>query len=434
MSELVSWKNSPNRMPLVIDGARQVGKTWLMREFGKLHYKNTVYINLDDERKLHKIFEPDLNPQRLIKGLAFEKEQEITPADTLIIFDEIQECNRALMSLKYFCENAPEYHIVSAGSLLGVAIHKESSYPVGKVQTISLHPLNFAEFMDAIGEPRYKKLLENKDYNLSYTIEERLIDALKHYYFVGGMPKAVLAFAERSNLNDVRRIQEDILRNFELDFSKHIDAPSIPKVGLLWESTPNQLAKENKQFVYRDMKQGARASQYESAFYWLDKVGLIHKVHRVETPNLPLSAYKKEAFKVYLLDVGLLSAKVKLTIDNLKGGGTSVFSHFKGALTEQYVLQELKASERTIDICYWTNDRSKGIAEVDFLIQHNGEIIPIEVKSSINLKAKSLRVYMDYYSPRVAIRTSLGRYGYHDSLCDIPLYLIGQFAKICLPS
>jgi predicted AAA+ superfamily ATPase len=430
MQELIRWKFNPNKMPLIMEGARQVGKTWLMKEFGSLHYKDTVYFNFDDNRKLHKLFEQDLNVDRIIFELELYSGRKIVPHDTLIIFDEIQECNRALVSLKYFCENAPHYHIISAGSLLGVAIHKGNSFPVGKVNTIQLYPMTFAEFLDAVGETRYQALLEKKAYDSAYVLADDLVNHLKYYYFVGGMPKAVSSFVEKHNLDDVRSIQKDILANYERDFSKHIDTPSVPKVGLIWDSIPNQLAKENKQFIYRDMKEGARASQYESALYWLNKVGLVYAIHKIETPNLPLSAYQKEPFKLYMLDVGLLSARVGLTIQNLTNPDPEVFNRFKGSLTEQFVLQELKAIYAKSEIFYWMNDRKKGTAEVDFLLQNEGEIIPIEAKASVNLKAKSLKVYMDYYKPKIAIRTSLGRYGKHGNLYDVPLYLLGEFSEI----
>jgi predicted AAA+ superfamily ATPase len=430
MQDLIGWKNNSDKMPLIIEGARQVGKTWLMKEFGAKHYKNTVYFNFDDNRKLHKLFEADLNPDRLISELELYGGSKIVPHDTLIIFDEIQECNRALVSLKYFCENAPHYHIISAGSLLGVAIHKGNSFPVGKVNTIQLYPMTFAEFLDAVGETRYQSLVEKKAYDSAYVLADDLINHLKYYYFVGGMPKVVDSFAGKHDLDDVRNIQKNILANYERDFSKHIDISSIPKVALIWDSIPNQLAKENKQFIYRDMKEGARASQYESALYWLNKVGLVYAIHKVETPNLPLSAYKKEAFKLYTLDVGLLSARVGLTIQNLTNPDPEVFNHFKGALTEQFVLQELKDVCAKSEIFYWMNDRKKGTAEVDFLLQNEGEIIPIEAKASVNLKAKSFRVYIDYYKPKIAVRTSLGRYGKHENLYDVPLYLLGELSEI----
>jgi predicted AAA+ superfamily ATPase len=430
LQELINWRNNPAKMPLIIEGARQVGKTWLMQEFGKTYYQNTVYINFDENKTIQKLFDSDLNPRRIIEGLELAAAQKIKAGETLIIFDEIQECNRALMALKYFCENAPEYHIVSAGSLLGVAIHKNNSFPVGKVSILPLYPLSFAEFMDALGETRYQTILAEKAYASAHIIENELIKCLKYYYFIGGLPRAVLAYMQNRDLTEARNIQRDILANYERDFSKHLEASAIPKVGLLWNSIPGQLAKENKQFIYRKIKNGARASQYELALYWLEKAGLAYKVPRVETPNLPLSAYQKEAFKLYLLDVGLLSAQAGLTMQNLLESDPDVFNHFKGALTEQFVLQELKAAGSKPQVFYWQNDRKKGTAEVDFLIQNAGEIIPVEAKASTNLKAKSLKVYLDYYQPRAAIRTSLSSYSRHKNLYNIPLYLIGQFADI----
>lgn len=429
--QLVAWKNNPNKMPLIIEGARQVGKTWIMKDFGSKYYKNTAYFNFDDSRQLHKLFETDLNPKRIVSELEFMSGHKIIPHETLIIFDEIQECNRALVSLKYFCENAPEYHVISAGSLLGVAIHGGNSFPVGKVDTIHLYPMTFAEFLDALGETRYHAIVEKRAYSSAYAIENDLINHLKYYYYVGGMPRAIQSFVSNKNLEEVRQIQKNILLDYERDFSKHMDAPSIPKIGMIWNSIPGQLAKENKQFIYKEMKQGARASQFESAFYWLTKVGLIYTVNRIETPRLPLSAHKQNAFKVYMLDVGLLAARSDLTIQNLINPDFEVFNNFRGALTEQYVLQELQAAmgEKN-NIFYWMNDRKKGLAEVDFLLQYEGNIIPIEAKASINLKAKSLKAYVDYYNPQFALRTSLAQFSRNKNLYDIPLYLIGEFPEI----
>lgn len=312
---------------------------------------------------------------------------------------------------------------------MGVAIHGNKSFPVGKVNTIHLYPMTFAEFLEAVGETRYQTIINNHSYNSAYAIADDLINHLKHYYFVGGMPKAVNSFAEKKDFNEVRNIQLGILADYERDFSKHIDAPSIPKVGMIWNSIPSQLAREKKHFIYKEMKQGARASQFESAFYWLSKVGLIYPVNQVETPNLPLASYKKDAFKVYMLDVGLLSAQSGLTIQNLINPDTEVFNHFRGSLTEQYVLQELEAVTCE-NLFYWKNDRKKGVAEVDFLLQYEGNVIPIEAKASVNLKAKSLKIYMNYYEPKAAIRTSLARFSQNENLYDIPLYLLGEFRNI----
>lgn len=430
IKKLIEWRNSSGRKPLIIDGARQVGKTWLMKEFGRISYKKVVYINFDVDSEAQSFFKDNLNPENIIRSLEYKAGFKIIPGDTLIIFDEIQECNRALRSLKYFCEDAPQHHIISAGSLLGVAIHHGDSFPVGKVDRLELFPMNFPEFLDAVGENRYEMVVNDKRYERISVIESELIARLKQYYFVGGMPEAVREFSETGDYEKVRNIQRTILRSYESDFSKHIDIPSIPRVGMIWNSLPKQLSKENKQFIYRDVKEGARASQFETALYWLEHVGLAYKVNRIETPSLPLSAYGKEAFKLYMIDVGLLSACTGLTLQNLAEPNSKIFNQFKGALTEQFVLQELKSLSLDMRIYYWANDRRKGTAEVDFLIQYDGKIIPIEVKAERNLQAKSLLAYIKYYDPEIAIRTSLGQYGKHCPIYEIPLYLIEQFSNI----
>jgi predicted AAA+ superfamily ATPase len=430
VKKLVDWKNSSGRKPIIIDGARQVGKTWIMQELGRAHYKKVVYVNFDIDFSAHTFFEDNLKPENIIRSLEYKVGFKIIPEETLIVFDEIQECNRALRSLKYFYEDAPQYHIISAGSLLGVAIHRGDSFPVGKVDRLGLFPMNFSEFLEAVGENRYKMIVDDKMYGKASIIESELIARLKQYYFVGGMPEAVQEFAKTQDYERVRKIQRTILKSYESDFSKHIDNQSIPRVGMVWDSLSKQLSKENKQFIYRDMREGARAAQFETALYWLEHVGLAYKVNRVETPSLPLSAYGKEAFKLYMIDVGLLSAQAGLTLQNLAESNPKVFNQFKGALTEQFVLQELKSLSLDTRIFYWANDKRKGTAEIDFLIQYDGEIIPIEVKAERNLQAKSLQAYIKYYSPRVAIRTSLGRYGEHSPILEIPLYLIEQFSDI----
>jgi predicted AAA+ superfamily ATPase len=430
IEKLIEWKNSLHRKPLVIDGARQVGKTWLIQEFGRISYKKVIYINFDIDSEVHAFFEDNLNPENIIRSLEYKAGSKIIPADTLIIFDEIQECNRALRSLKYFCEDAPQYHVISAGSLLGVAIHHGDSFPVGKIDRLELFPMNFSEFLDAVGENRYEMIVKDRRYEKISIIECELIARLKQYYFVGGMPEAVREFSETGDYEKVRNIQRTILRSYESDFSKHIDIQSIPRVGMIWNSLPKQLSKENKQFIYSDMKEGARANQFETALYWLEHVGLAYKVNRVETPSLPLSAYGKEAFKLYMIDVGLLSACTGLTLQNLAEPNPKIFNQFKGALTEQFVLQELKSLPLDMRIYYWANDRRKGTAEVDFLIQYEGKIIPMEVKAERNLQAKSLQAYIKYYNPEIAVRTSLGQCGKHSSIWDIPLYLIGEFPNI----
>jgi predicted AAA+ superfamily ATPase len=429
LEDLCRWKDKERRKPLIIQGARQVGKTHLMREFGRMAFKNTVYVNFDDSRGVQDLFAPNLDTKRIITSLEYEQHQKINPADTLIIFDEIQECNRALVSLKYFCENAPQYHIVAAGSFLGVAMHEGNSFPVGKVNMMTLYPLSFAEFLSALGEDGLAEAADRADFPVIAGFKNRFIELLKYYFFVGGMPEAVRSFSQDRNLEDVREIQNAIASNYAADFSKHIHAADIPKVKMLWESVPAQLAKEKKKFVYSDMRQGARSRDYENALNWLVSSGLVYQVNRVSLPNLPLISYKeREHFKLYMLDVGLLSAKAGLDIKTLLKPNADVFNHFRGALTEQFVLQEFKALDDSTPIFYWTNNKNS--SEIDFVIQKWDEVIPVEVKSSINLKAKSLAAYMSAWKPRAAIRVSMADYARHDHLFDIPLYLAGKFERL----
>jgi predicted AAA+ superfamily ATPase len=400
-----------------------------MREFGRLEYKNTVYINFDENRDIHTLFARNLDTGRIIESLRIEYHTEIEPGDTLIIFDEVQECNRALISLKYFCENALQYHIIAAGSFLGVAMHEGNSFPVGKVDMMTLYPLTFFEFLDAAGEERFTRPLFELDYSLIDGMRGKYIEFLKYYFYVGGMPEAVLAFSRDRNIENVRRIQGDIVRSYQGDFSKHIASADIPKAGLIWNSVPAQLGRENRKFLYADIKHGARAREYENALHWLINSGLIYQVHRVSLPHLPLISYAEyEHFKIYMLDIGLLAAMTSLDIKTLIDPGTALFDHFKGALAEQYVLQELKALDKSLPIFYWAN--SKGLSEVDFIIQKWNEIIPLEVKSGINLKAKSLKVFIDLFNPKIALRSSLAGFSRNGNLFEIPLYLIGMFGEI----
>jgi predicted AAA+ superfamily ATPase len=430
MAELLKWKARPDRMPLILEGARQTGKTWLLKEFGRTRFKKTVYINFDADEEAKALFSQSIQPSYIIQNLEYREGVKLNPGETLIIFDEIQECNRALNSLKYFCEEAPSWFVTAAGSLLGVAIHGNSSFPVGKVQSIRLRPLSFREFLAALSETRLDKIMQDGAYGSLAVIHHEMTARLKQYYFIGGMPRAVAAFVEDGNLERVREIQLETLGNFEKDFSKHINASSIPKVGIIWNSIPVHLAKEKKEFIYKELKQGARASQFEDAMHWLEMTGLVYRLSRIDTSSLPLAAFKGSTFKLYMLDVGLLSAKTGLTMRNLAEGDDSVFNYFKGALTEQFVMEELLNLSPVPEIVYWANDRSKGTAEVDFVIQYNGEIIPVEAKSSINLKAKSLQVYRSYYKPRFAVRSSLAAYSQNSNLFDIPLYALGYLPKL----
>ena len=418
----------PKRSPLVIQGARQVGKTWLMKEFGRSFFSATVYINFDDMREFHELFTPDLNVKRIIASIEQLTHIKISAENTLIIFDEIQECNRALVSLKYFRENAPEYHVVAAGSFLGVAAHEGNSFPVGKVEIKTLYPLTFFEFLNAAGEGGLVEAALKQDYAYIQGVKNRYIELLKHYYFTGGMPEAVLAFAENRNLERVREIQQAIVSSYSADFSKHISPTDIPKVQMLWNSIPAQLAKEKKKFIYADVKQGARAREYENALAWLVKSGLVYQVTRVSLPGLPLISYQqREHFKLYMLDIGLLAAKTNLGIAALLAPDASLFRHFNGALSEQYVLQELKALDDYLPVFYWTNE--KNTSEIDFIIQKWDSVIPLEVKAATNLKAKSLTSFMQIHKPQRAIRASLADFRQHGNLYEIPLYLMGSLYR-----
>lgn len=421
MENLCEWKNRKNRKPLIIEGARQVGKTWLMKEFGKQEYTNTVYINFDSNSRMTELFSADLDITRILRGIEIYTGKKINSEDTLIIFDEVQEVPKALSSLKYFYEDAPEYHVICAGSLLGIALHGGTSFPVGKVEFLKLYPMSFREFLTATGRKPYVELLEQKDHQMISSFKQIYIDALKEYYYVGGMPEAVLSYSQAHDLKDVRDIQNMILAAYEQDFSKHAPVSIVPKIRMVWNSIPSQLAKENRKFIYGLLRKGARAKDYETAIMWLIDCGLIHKVSRITTPNLPLKAYEDlKAFKLYLVDIGLLGALAGLKQSALLDGN-DMFVEFKGALTEQYVLQQL-VTDPDIGIYYYTNDR--GNCEIDFLIDDGDKVIPLEVKAELNLKAKSLKTYREKYSPEVAVRTSMADYKENDGLVDMPLYMM----------
>lgn len=427
IEELYKWKEKKNRKPLIIEGARQVGKTWLMKEFGEKAYSHTVYVNFDSNSTMAELFSTDLNIERIITGLELYSSQKIYADRTLIIFDEVQEIPRALSSLKYFYENAPQYQIICAGSLLGIALHQGTSFPVGKVDFLKLYPLSFKEFMMATGNERYVEVLEKQDYQTVTTFKNVFINSLKQYYYIGGMPEVVLHFSEYKDFNEVRAIQQRILNAYEQDFSKHAPNEIVPRIRMLWNSIPAQLTKENKKFVYGLVREGARAKEFETALLWLSDCGLIHKVHRINAPGLPLKAYEDlKAFKLFILDVGLLSCMTGLRQKTLLEGN-QLFKEFKGALTEQYVLQQLAAIP-SISTYYYTNERNS--SEIDFVIDNGEEIIPIEVKAEVNLMAKSLKVYRDKFSPDHCIRTSMSDYKQEDWLLNLPLYAISEIKQI----
>ena len=421
IEKLYKWKNSKRRKPLIIEGARQVGKTWLMKEFGKQAYADTVYINFDSNSRMADLFSADLDTDRLIMGLELYAGRKINPDNTLLIFDEVQEVPRALASLKYFYENAPQYHIVCAGSLLGIALHQGTSFPVGKVDFLKLYPISFSEFLMATGNERFAELLKNQDYEMITSFKQTYIDALKHYYFVGGMPEAVQSFAESKDFNEVRAIQKRILAAYEQDFSKHAPNEIVPKIRMLWNSIPSQLARENKKFIYGLVREGGRAREYETAIMWLSDCGLVHKVSRVNAAGIPLKAYEDlKAFKLFIVDVGLLGCMTGLRQRTLLDGD-DLFVEFKGALTEQYVCQQLKTIE-DLGIYYYTNDR--GSCEIDFVVDTGEQIVPIEVKAETNLRAKSLKTYRERFDPELSVRTSMADYKKEDWLLNLPLYAI----------
>lgn len=426
IEELYEWKNSEDRKPLIIEGARQVGKTWLMKEFGRRAYEKTVYINFDSNSRMAELFSSDLEIKRIIMGLELYSDIKITPDDTLIIFDEVQEVPRALSGLKYFYENAPEYHVICAGSLLGIALHGGTSFPVGKVDFLNLYPLSFKEFLMATGKEKYVRLLDEGDYEMITAFKQDLIDSLKHYYFVGGMPEAVRSFAGERDFSKVRRIQKRILEAYEQDFSKHAPIESVSKLRMLWSSIPSQLAKENKKFIYGLVREGGRAKDYEGAIMWLCDSGLVHKVNRVTVGRLPLKAYEDlRAFKMFVVDVGLLGCMVGLNKKVLLDGN-DLFVEFKGALTEQYVLQQL-ITNPDLGVYYYTNDN--GSCEVDFLVDTGDNVVPVEVKAEVNLRAKSLKSYVEKFSSELAIRTSMQDYKRESWLVNLPLYAIENLAN-----
>lgn len=427
IEELKKWKSRKNRKPMILEGARQVGKTWLMKEFGATEFEDVAYINFDSNSQMRELFAGDLAVERIITGLELYVGKKINAEKTLLIFDEVQEVPRALSVLKYFFEDAPEYHIVCAGSLLGIALHEGTSFPVGKVEFMKLYPLSFKEFMLATGKERYVRALEAHDFGLVTSFKQTYIEALKQYYYIGGMPEVVAAFAENSDFNEVREIQQRILNAYEQDFSKHAPNNIVPKIRMVWNNIPSQLAKENRKFIYGLIREGARAKDFETAIMWLADCGLVHQVYRVTSPGLPLKAYADmKAFKLFLLDVGLLSCMTGLRQKTLLEGG-EVFKEFKGALTEQYVMQEL-AAKKGIGVYYYTNERSS--AEVDFLVDDGEDVIPVEVKAETNLMAKSLKYYTEKYSPRISVRSSMADYREEGSLLNLPLYAISELKEM----
>ena len=421
IDKLKSWKEKEDRKPLIIMGARQVGKTWLMREFGKKYFKNTAYVSFYNNHRMAEVFQQDFDITRIMMSLSIESGTKIDPDDTLIILDEIQAEPKVLESLKYFCEEAAEYHVMAAGSLLGVAIHEGVSYPVGKVELLDLYPLNFREFLYAMGEEGLANALPTKDYALIDSFADKYLFWLKNYFYTGGMPAVVENFRLHKDYERVRGIQNDIVRQYEGDFGKHIDAKTLPRIRMVWDSIPRQLAKENKKFFFGKIKKGARSSDFELAIQWLLDCGLIHKVERVNEPHLPLKAYKSmNAYKLFMVDIGLLGAMSDLPAEAILEGN-SIFVEFKGAMTEQYVLQELVSDTSYVPYYFGTE---RATFEQDFLIQRGMDIMPIEVKAEGNTASKSLKAYCDKYQPKKAVRFSALKYVDQGWMENIPLYAV----------
>lgn len=431
LSKLVAWKESPHRKPLILKGVRQVGKTWILKEFAEKHYKNLAYFNFDENEEYREFFEKTKDVKRILQNLTLASGQKVDAENTLIVFDEIQDCPNVINSLKYFCENAPEYHVACAGSLLGVALAKPSSFPVGKVNFMQINPMTFSEFLDANGDANLVEYLESID-----TIEpipsaffNPLYEKLKMYYVTGGMPEAVKMWTEERDVNSMQSALSDILNSYERDFGKHPDVKEFPKISMIWKSIPSQLAKENKKFIYKVVKNGARAREYEDALQWLIDAGLVHKIYRSTAPGLPISAYDDiSAFKIYLADVGVLR-KLSMLAPTAFGEGNRLFTEFKGALSENYVLQAL-VNQFEVTPRYWSMINPS--YEVDFMIQRGNDIFPVEVKSEDNLNSNSLKKFKSEYGDKVKLRVrfSLDNLKLDNDVLNIPLFMADYADKL----
>lgn len=424
-NQLLEWKNSGTRKPLILQGARQVGKTWILKDFAKREYKNLAYISCENNERMRELF-ADYDTERIIRGISAVTMQSIIPGETLIFIDEIQEIPKAVSSLKYFCENQNEYHIAVAGSLLGIALHEGESFPVGKVDVIQLYPMNFEEFILALGKEKLLEILESQNWNEISMMKTELIENLRMYYFTGGMPEVVDLFVKTQDIAKVRALQNRILADYALDISKHAPKAEIPKISLVWNSIPSHLAKENKKFVYGALRKGARATQYEDAIQWLVNAGLAYKITRVSKVAMPLHFYEQtDVFKLFMHDCGLFGAMSK-TPPDLILLGSKVFEEYKGAFTEQFVLQQLKAME-DVFIHYYTNDDST--LEIDFLLQCGNKILPVEVKAEENLQSKSMKSFLAKNPDLHGVRFSMSPYREQDRMTNIPLYAVGSFLQ-----
>lgn len=420
--QLLEWKNSGTRKPLILQGARQVGKTWILKDFARREYKNLAYISCENNERMRELF-ADYDTERIIRGISAVTMQSIVPGETLIFIDEIQEIPKAVPSLKYFCENQNEYHIAVAGSLLGIALHEGESFPVGKVDVIQLYPMTFEEFILALGKEQLLEILESRNWNEIGMMRTELIENLRLYYFTGGMPEVVDLFVKTQDIPKVRALQNRILADYALDISRHAPKSAIPKISLVWNSIPSHLAKENKKFVYGALRKGARAAQYEDAIQWLVNAGLAYKITRVSKAAMPLHFYEQaDVFKLFMHDCGLFGAMSE-TPPDLIILGSKVFEEYKGAFTEQFVLQQLKAMD-DVFIHYYTNDDST--LEIDFLLQHGNKILPVEVKAEENLRSKSMKSFLAKNPDLHGVRFSMSPYREQERMTNIPLYAVGR--------
>ena len=423
-SQLLAWKNNPHHKPLILNGARQVGKTWLLKHFGEKEYRNVAYVNCDRSPQMEMILREGFDMSRIIRNISAMTNVDIRPHETLIILDEIQSVPKGLSSLKYFCEDAPDYDVAVAGSLLGLQLHRGESFPVGKVDMLKLYPMTFGEFLLAKGEKVKKEALDNKEYETMSAVSPLYVELLRQYYFTGGMPAAVSAFIEGQPLHTVRQIQKDILNDYIRDFSKHAPGNEVPRINLVWNSIPSQLGKENRKFIYGMLKKGARAKEFELAIQWLVDCGLVYKIPRTAKVAMPVRFYEDfSAFKLYLLDVGLFGAMVNAPASEILIG-SNIFSEYKGTFTELYVLQQM-VTVRDLDIYYYSTDDSR--TEIDFIVQHEGKVTPVEVKAEENLRAKSLRQVVTNNPSLHGLRFSMSDYRREDWLDNVPLYGVESY-------
>ena len=431
MAALRAWRTSARRKPLLVEGPRQAGKTWLLKEFAREAYQRTAYVDFEETPSLTTIFDGDFDAARIISQLQVATDTRIEPGTTLIILDEIQACPQALTALKYFNQRANDYHIACAGSLLGVALHEQASFPVGKVNFIPVNPLSFVEFLRAVGQQPLSEALARPDWALLAPFHDRLVGLLRDYLFIGGMPEAVAVFADTRDYAQARIVQREILQSYDRDFGKHAPPDQVPRIRAVWQSIPGQLARQQHRFTYAQLGPGARGRTYHGAVEWLVQAGVVMAVKRLTVPRIPLSGYEDpNAFKLYLADVGLLGALAELSVSTVIEGNR-LFTEFRGSLTEQYAAMQLFTAFGAAPY-YWTH--GKGTAEVDFVVQRDRDVVPVEVKASVNLKAQSLRVYRDKYAPELSIRSSLAPYKDHGGVIDLPLYGLHALQPPARPS